>query len=130
MQRVQGIGGLFFRAADRATLCAWYRDHLGVDVDSTWWGAVMPWAAQHDAAGAATVWSAFEQDTTYFGAEKNTFMVNFRVQDLDAMLAQLREGGCDVDEKVERSEFGAFGWVTDPEGNRVELWQPPATPPG
>lgn len=128
-ERVQGIGGLFFRAKDRESLCAWYRDHLGIDVDTAWWGAVMPWAAQDRAESAATVWSAFAHDTSYFGAEKNTFMVNFRVRDLTAMLAQLRAAGCDVDDKEERSEYGAFGWVTDPEGSRIELWEPPATPP-
>ena len=67
----------------------------------------------------------FPQDSDYFGSRTNSFMVNFRVADLDAMLAQLRAGGCDVVDKIERSAYGQFGWVTDPDGNRVELWQPP-----
>ena len=74
-----------------------------------------------------TVWSLFPNDTTYFGAGVQTFMVNFRVDDLDALLASLRAAGCAVDEKTHVDEYGKFGWVTDPEGNRVELWEPPAS---
>lgn len=125
-ERVHGIGGVFIRARDRATLARWYGEHLGLDIDAAWWGTVIPWAEQHDAARATTVWSAFAQDTTYFGHPDQQVMLNFRVRDLDAMLAQLRAAGCEVDDRTERSEYGAFGWVTDPEGNRVELWQPPA----
>ncbi|MCB9662944.1 MAG: VOC family protein [Alphaproteobacteria bacterium] len=126
MERVRGIGGIFFKARDPAALGAWYRDHLGVDVDPTWGGCAFTWR-DHDtgSAPASTIWSPFKEDTTYFAPSTASFMVNFRVDDLDAMLAQLRAAGCDVDERVERSEFGAFGWVMDPEGNRVELWQPP-----
>ena len=126
MERVQGIGGVFVRARDREALARWYRDHLGLAIDEAWWGTALPWAAQHDAANAATIWSAFAPDTDYSGRREQQVMINFRVRDLDAMLTQLHGAGCDVDEKVERSEFGAFGWVTDPEGNRVELWEPPA----
>ena len=71
----------------------------------------------------------FETDSEYFGSKDNAFMVNFRVGDLHAMIAQLREKGCDVLDKVEESEFGKFGWVTDPEGRRIELWEPPDKPP-
>lgn len=125
MERVQGIGGLFFKASDPQALGAWYRDHLGIDVQS-WGGAAFPWAEQDRADSASTIWSPFKADTTYFEPSKASFMVNFRVRDLDAMLAQLRAAGCDVDDRIEDSEFGRFGWVMDPEGNRVELWQPPA----
>ncbi len=126
MESVQGIGGVFIRATDRAALARWYRDNLGLAIDEAWWGTSIEWAKQDRAETASTIWSAFAQDTEYFGARTNTFMINFRVKDLDAMLAQLRGNGCSVDEKVEASDFGKFGWVTDPEGNRVELWQPPA----
>lgn len=122
MERVRGIGGVFFKARDKVALAAWYRDHLGVDVAS-WGGAKFVWR-EHDAAGkASTAWSLFAADTNYF---PNAFMINFRVDDLDAMLAQLRAKGDVVDEKVDDSEYGRFGWVTDPEGNRIELWQPPS----
>lgn len=126
MERVQGIGGVFIRSRDREALCRWYATHLGLAIDESWWGATIPWSEQHDAARAQTVWSAFKSDTTYFGEAGKGFMINFRVRDLDTMLGQLRAGGCNVDERVEDSEYGRFGWVTDPEGNRVELWQPPA----
>ena len=128
-EKVLGIGGVFVRAKDQAQLAQWYRDHLGINVDPGWHGGVFPLKSPDDREGAYVVWSAFPQNTEYFGSSTQASMINFRVRDLDAMLTQLREHGCQVDEKVERSEFGAFGWVTDPEGNRVELWQPPDTPP-
>jgi len=128
MERVQGIGGIFFKAKDKEALAAWYRDHLGIPVES-WGGASLRWADQHDADNAFTVWSPFAADTSYFEPSQSSFMVNFRVKDLDAMLAQLRQAGARVDDRIEDSDFGRFGWVMDPEGNRIELWQPPATDP-
>jgi predicted enzyme related to lactoylglutathione lyase len=125
MERVMGVGGIFFKAADKVALGAWYRDNLGVPVES-WGGASFSWA-DHDPRGdAQTVWSPFASDTTYFAPSTSGFMVNFRVSDLHATLDQLRANGCDVDDKVDEADFGAFGWVMDPEGNRVELWQPPS----
>ncbi len=124
MERVQGIGGIFFKAQDKAALAAWYRDNLGLPVEE-WGGAVIRWADQHEPAEATTVWSPFSADTTYFQPSNAAFMVNFRVKDLDAMLAQLRAAGAQVDDKIEDSDFGRFGWVVDPEGNKIELWQPP-----
>lgn len=127
MQRVRGIGGVFFKATDPAALAAWYAEHLGLAIEPSFGGAVFTWR-DHDTgpAPAQTLWAPFPESTTYFAPSTRPYMLNFRVDDLDAMLAQLRAGGCDVDERVDRSEFGAFGWVMDPEGNRVELWQPPA----
>lgn len=125
MERVLGIGGIFFKARDRAALGAWYRDHLGVPLEEAWGGAVFPWRAE-EGVEHHTVWSPFEEDTTYFAPSEKPFMINLIVRDLDAMRAQLLAGGCEVDERVEESEFGRFGWVMDPEGNRIELWQPPA----
>ena len=117
MERVVGIGGVFFRAKDAEALRAWYAEHLGIDVQDRG-------AAGLD--GGATVWSIFAGDTDYFGPSGQQSMVNYRVSDLDAMLAQLREAGVPVDDNIDDSEFGRFGWATDPEGNRFELWQPPA----
>ena len=128
MERVMGIGGIFFKAADKASLAAWYRDNLGVPVDDTWGGAVFGWKENNPGGDAHTVWSPFANDTNYFAPSARDFMVNFRVGDLHAMLDQLRGNGCDVDERIEESEYGKFGWVMDPEGNRVELWQPPEGP--
>ncbi len=123
MKRVTGIGGVFISARDPAMLRAWYKTHLGIDVQE-WGGAVFRGA---DAAGApangTTVWSV--GDGSYLAPSKASFMVNYRVADLLGLLGRLREEGCQVLDKVEQSDFGAFGWVMDPEGNKVELWQPP-----
>lgn len=124
MQRVTGIGGIFFKAKDPAALGAWYRDHLGLDV-TDWGGAIFKWGGP-DSVPGMTIWSAFNSDTTYLAPGTATFMINFRVADLDALLVALRAEGCDVQERTEESEQGKFGWVIDPEGNKVELWQPPA----
>lgn len=122
MKRVTGIGGIFFKAKDPAALSAWYGRHLGLDVTS-WGGALFRWGGEGSEAGV-TVWSPFAQDTRYMEPGTATFMLNFRVADLDALLAALRSEGCDVLEKTEESEQGRFGWVIDPEGNKVELWEP------
>lgn len=124
MQKVRGIGGVFFKSKDPAALSRWYAEHLGIPVEG-WGGASFKWA-DHDPRGdASTVWNPFKAETDYFAPSTATFMINFRVDDLAAMLAQLRALGDSVDEKVEESDFGKFGWVMDPDGNRVELWQPP-----
>lgn len=125
MERVMGVGGIFFKAADKASLSAWYRDNLGVAVEDAWGGAVFPWKKNNPKGDAHTVWSPFSKDTDYFAPSTKDFMVNFRVADLHAMLNQLRANGCDVDKRVEESDYGKFGWVMDPEGNRIELWEPP-----
>jgi predicted enzyme related to lactoylglutathione lyase len=125
VKRVTGIGGVFFKARDPKALGEWYREHLGVPLEP-WGGAVFPWQSADNPQGVGTtVWNPFAQDTTYFGPGPSSCMVNFRVHDLHALLDALRAEGCSVDDKVEESEYGKFAWVTDPEGNRVELWQPP-----
>lgn len=124
MKRVTGIGGIFFKSADPQALSAWYRDHLGLDT-ADWGGALFPWGGEGSPPGM-TIWSPFEQDTSYMAPSTASFMVNFRVADLDALLAALREEGCNVVGDPQVSEQGKFGWVLDPEGNKVELWEPPA----
>jgi predicted enzyme related to lactoylglutathione lyase len=114
MERVSGIGGVFFRARDPDALLAWYAEHLGVPLQDGY--VIFPESRN-------TVWSPFAAGTDYWPAEKQG-MVNFTVRDLDAMLAQLREAGIEVDDRIEELEFGRFGWATDPEGNRFELWEP------
>lgn len=120
MERVTGIGGVFFKAKDPAALAAWYREHLGVPVEAEQAFGTLSSAG----AGEMTVWSAFPSDTGYFGGGPAPFMINYRVSDLDAMLAQLRAAGAVVDGRVEDYDYGRFGWAADPEGNRFELWEP------
>jgi len=116
MERVLGIGGWFVRAKDPAALGEWYRDCIGLDLDQH--GL---WQQQ----AGPTVFAAFESDTDYFGSRGQQTMLNFRVRDLEAMLAQLRQRGAAVDDETQDMDgVGRFGWVTDPEGHRIELWQP------
>lgn len=122
MRRVTGIGGIFFKANDPVALRAWYKTHLGIDVQE-WGGAAFSWS---DEAGnpvkGTTAWNIAGRGSDYFDAP---FMVNYRVENLTALLEALRAEGCNVLEKTDDSEYGKFGWVIDPEGNKVELWQPP-----
>ena len=123
--RVTGIAGIFFKARDPETLRAWYRDHLGIALTS-WGGAVFePTMASPAGPPSTLVWSILPADTTVFEPGTAGFMINYRVDDLDRALDALRAEGCQVDERVDSSEQGRFGWVADLEGNRVELWEPP-----
>ena len=125
MARVTGIGGIFLKAHDPAALGAWYREHLGIDVQA-WGGTSFHWDAGNTSERpGVTVWSLFPESSTYFAPSSARFMVNYRVENLSELLRVLREEGCQVDERMEESEYGKFGWVMDPEGNRIELWEPP-----
>ncbi len=125
MKRVTGIGGIFFKAQDPKALGAWYKTHLGIDV-LDWGGAAFRWNSDDNPQGVGTtIWSPFKADTGYFAPGSASFMINYRVADLHALLAALRAEGVQVDDKVEESEYGKFGWVVDPEGNKLELWEPP-----
>jgi catechol 2,3-dioxygenase-like lactoylglutathione lyase family enzyme len=118
---VTGIGGVFFRSNDPKALHRWYVEHLGLPEGD--FGAEIVWPAE----GGSTVWSPFPADTDYFGTSGQAWMVNYRVTDLDAMLEQLRAAGVPVDDNTESMDgIGRFGWATDPEGNRFELWEPAA----
>ena len=120
MEKVLGIGGVFFKAKDPKALAKWYQEYLGVPVEPDQTYATL----MSEGAGEMAVWSAFPDDSDYLGRPESRFMVNFRVRDLAAMREQLKAAGVEVDEKVEEFEYGNFGWATDPEGNRIELWQP------
>lgn len=124
-RRVTGLGGIFFKSRDPDALRTWYRTHLGLDIQP-WGGVAFRWdeSATPDQPGV-TVWSIFPQSSGYFDPSPAPFMVNYRVPDLAHLLHVLRAEGCDVDDKIEESEFGKFGWVMDPEGHRIELWEPP-----
>jgi predicted enzyme related to lactoylglutathione lyase len=120
MKRVTGIGGIFFKSPDPKRLTEWYRDHLGVDVEE--WGGVV-----FQPVGT-TIWNAFKEDTDGFAPSSAPFMINYRVEDLHGLMKVLREEGCNVLEKVDDSDYGKFGWVIDPDGNKVELWEETFTP--
>jgi predicted enzyme related to lactoylglutathione lyase len=123
MKRVTGIGGVFIKSKDPAKLRAWYKTHLGIDVQK-FGGAIFRWGdSADDPANAKTAW--FVGNGSNFKPSDSSFMINYRVADLRGLLKLLREEGCQVLDKVEESEFGIFGWVMDPEGNKVELWQAP-----
>jgi predicted enzyme related to lactoylglutathione lyase len=126
MERVTGIGGIFFKAKDPRAMQAWYRQHLGIDVQA-WGGAAFRWAdADGTPVGGTTAWSIAPAESDSFAPSQASFMVNYRVADVRALLEALKEEGCDVLDEVDASEYGTFGWVIDPEGNKVELWEPPA----
>lgn len=125
-KRVIGLGGIFFKAKDTKKLRRWYVKHLGLPLDPMWGGWTFEWReAKNPRKKGATIWSAFEADTSYFKPSKKPFMFNFRVTNLKRVLAELKKEGVQVEPKTEESECGKFGWVLDCEGNRIELWQPP-----
>jgi predicted enzyme related to lactoylglutathione lyase len=125
MKRVTGIGGVFFKAKDPEALGAWYKDRLGL-APGPGGAVVFEWREKDRPEEIGeTVWSIFKDDTTYFAPSKSPFMFNLRVEDLDATLAALAAEGVTIDDKREDSEYGRFAWIMDPEGNRIELWEPP-----
>lgn len=125
-KRVTGLGGIFFKAKNPAKLGAWYQKHLGLPVES-WGGCSFGWRdAKNPKKKGATVWSPFPGDTDYFGGGKQAHMVNYRVDNLKKVVAVLKKEKVWIDPKgIETSEYGAFAWIKDGEGNRIELWQPP-----
>ncbi len=125
MKRVTGIGGIFFKAKDAVALQAWYKRHLGIDVQE-WGGTAFSWTdAEGKPFGGTTIWSIGSTKGDLFAPSKATFMINYRVDDVHALVKVLKQEGCKVLDKIDESEYGKFAWVIDPEGNKVELWQPP-----
>ena len=124
--RVTGIGGVFFKAHDAMKLAGWYREHLGISFEGE--GAVFhsfEWTEKEDSSKAGmTVWAIFPEKSKYLGADKSQFMINYRVANLERVMAALKQEGVPVDPKTQDEANGKFGWATDPEGNRFELWEP------
>ena len=125
MERATGIGGIFFKAEDPKKLQAWYQEHLGIMPDKDGYVSFHWREANNPERIGYTVWSPFPRDTKYFDPSPSPFMVNYRVENLDRMLEQLRKAGAKVEDRIEEYEYWRFGWVMDPEGNRIELWEPP-----
>jgi len=125
MVRVLGLGGVFFRSPDPVALTEWYRQWLGMPVDEAGYVGLQPASMP---AGGFSVWSPFPAQTAYFGNREQPFMINLVVDDLDDALACAEAGGARVAAEIQDESYGRFGWFTDPDGNRVELWQP-ARPP-
>ena len=123
--RVHGIGGVFFKAQDPDALSAWYAKHLHVG-GAGWGGHIFKWRRADTGGDACTVWSPFQDTTEYFEPSDKPYMVNLRVDDLEGTLAALRDEGCNVLDRYDASEQGKFGYVLDPEGGLVELWEAPA----
>lgn len=125
MKRVTGLGGIFFKSQNPIWLYEWYEKHLGIQRDDPS-SAIFHWRdPEQPKKKGMTVWSIFPSHTKYFGEGQQTFMLNYRVDDLNSVLKELRAEGVRVDPKVEEYEYGKFGWVYDPDGNRIELWEPP-----
>ena len=131
MKRVTGIGGIFFKSENPAQLYDWYEKHLGIEREPHGQGASFHWREPQAPGGTGpgrqglTAWCIFPQTTKYFAASKSGFMVNYRVDNLDALLADLKKAGIEIDPHREDHDYGRFAWIGDPDGNRIELWEPP-----
>jgi len=126
MAKVTGIGGVFFKSkGDHTALAAWYQGQLGISLES-FGGAILKWPEDTADDGGLTVWSLAARDSTWFSPSESSFMINYRVDNLDEMLTQLRDRGVAVVGGPESYENGKFAWIMDPEGNKVELWEPMA----
>ena len=124
MAKVTGIGGVFFKTnADHKALAAWYQEHLGIVLED-FGGAVLNWQLDTSEDKGLTVWHVADRDSDWFSPSESTFMINYRVDDLEAMVEQLTAAGIDILQGPEYHENGAFAWIMDPEGNKIELWEP------
>jgi predicted enzyme related to lactoylglutathione lyase len=124
MAKVISIGGVFFKSKDPKALNEWYQKHLGIQNEG--WGAqFLVDTLQKEVKNAYQLLSTFKSDSTYFSPSEQSFMINFIVDDVAALLKQLRSEGVEVMEKTEEGEYGKFGWCMDPDGNKIELWEPP-----
>jgi predicted enzyme related to lactoylglutathione lyase len=123
MAKVTGIGGVFFKSTnDNAALTKWYSENLGISLES-WGGAILKWGDDEQVDGGMTVWTTAAPDSKWFAPSESNFMVNYRVDDLDELVADLRSKGVEV-LKEQADDSGKFAWVMDPDGNKVELWEP------
>lgn len=123
MAKITGIGGVFFKAKDPKALKAWYHQHLGMALED-WGGAVLKWPDDKAEDRGMTVWQLSDRESSWFSPSESSFMINYRVDNLVEMIEQLKASGTKIHQGPESHENGKFAWVMDPEGNKVELWEP------
>ena len=124
MARVTGIGGVFFKSkGDGKALAAWYQERLGLRLED-WGGAILKWPEDKQEDRGLTVWSVAKSDSKWFSPSDSVFMINYRVDDLSDLLSQLRAAGVEIIGDPQSDDNGKFAWIMDPEGNKVELWEP------
>ena len=124
MAKITGIGGVFIKSSGKgAELAAWYKENLGLTLES-WGGAILKWPDDKAEDGGLTVWSSADADSKWFSPSESSFMINYRVDNLDELLASLKENGVEIQKGPDSEENGKFAWIMDPDGNKVELWEP------
>ena len=127
MAKITGIGGVFIRStSDKKALADWYRDKLGLKFED-WGGSIINWTDDAKVDGGMTVWSTADADSKWFAPSESSFMINYRIDDMDGMLAQLKEAGVEIIKGPDTDFNGKFAWIMDPDGNKVELWEPAAS---
>jgi catechol 2,3-dioxygenase-like lactoylglutathione lyase family enzyme len=124
MAKVTGIGGVFFKSkSDHKALAAWYQKHLGMPLEP-WGGAALKWSEDRGADEGVTAWHVAARDSKWFAPSDASFMINYRVDDIGALLADLRAAGVEIFKGPDSDDNGTFAWILDPDGNKVELWEP------
>ncbi|MEY2929543.1 MAG: hypothetical protein RL033_292 [Pseudomonadota bacterium] len=125
MARVTGIGGVFFKtSSENRALATWYAENLGLTLDPSFGGAILRWPDDHAEDKGSTAWHVAAKDSEWFSPSRSSFMINYRVDDLAGMLTGLRQNGVEIIQGPESHENGKFAWIMDPDGNKVELWEP------
>ena len=120
-KRVSGIGGIFFKTKDPKTTKDWYNKHLGLNTDQ--WGSTF-WWKDKEGNDCSTQWSPMKEDTDYYEPSKKQFMINYRVENLEELLEELKKEGVEIVGEMQTFDYGKFGWIMDPDGNKIELWEP------
>jgi predicted enzyme related to lactoylglutathione lyase len=124
MAKVTGIGGVFIKSKGKGSeLADWYKTNLGLDLES-WGGSILKWPENKADDGGLTVWSSADHDTKWFSPSESSFMINYRIDNMDEMLEQLKQNGVEIVGGPDSAENGKFAWIMDPDGNKVELWEP------
>ena len=124
MAKITGIGGVFFKSRNKGSeLASWYQKNLGLDLES-WGGAILKWPDDKAADGGLTVWNAADNDTKWFSPSESSFMINYRVENLEALVEQLKNEGVTIVDNIESYDYGKFVHIVDLEGNKIELWEP------